>query len=80
VFGAVHLGYVVVQTQHLTDWRRFGADAIGLHVDEVTADVLRFRLDDRECRFLIQRGPREDLTAMGWHVDDHETSTASSSA
>ena len=73
VFGAVHLGYVVVQTQHLTDWRRFGADAIGLHVDELTADVLRFRLDDRECRFLIQRGPSEDLTAMGWHVDDHET-------
>ena len=47
--------------------------SIGPHVDELTADVLRFRLDDRECRFLIQRGPSEDLTAMGWHVDDHET-------
>ena len=35
--------------------------------------MLRFRLDDRECRFLIQRGPSEDLMAMGWHVDDHET-------
>ncbi|WP_183097351.1 VOC family protein [Nocardioides pelophilus] len=73
VFGAVHLGYLVVESQRLTDWRRFGADAIGLHVDEVTEDVLRFRLDDRECRFLIQRGPAEDLMAVGWHVDDHET-------
>lgn len=73
VFGSVHLGYVVVQSQHLTDWRRFGGDAIGLHVDELTHDVLRFRLDDRECRFLIQRGPTEDLMAMGWQVDDHET-------
>ena len=73
VFGSVHLGYVVVQSQHLTDWRRFGADAIGLHVDELTQDVLRFRLDDRACRFLIQRGPTEDLMAMGWQVDDHET-------
>jgi 2,3-dihydroxybiphenyl 1,2-dioxygenase len=35
--------------------------------------VLRFRLDDRECRFLIRRGAIEDITATGWEVDDHET-------
>lgn len=73
VFGSVHLGYLVVESQRMSDWHRFGADAIGLHVDELTADTLRFRLDDRECRFLIQRGPAEDLTAIGWQVDDHET-------
>ena len=73
VFGAVHLGYLVVESQKLSEWHRFGADAIGLHVDELTADALRFRLDDRECRFLIQRGPAEDLMAIGWHIDDHET-------
>jgi len=73
VFGAVHLGYLVVESQRFTEWRRFGADAIGLHVDELTQDVLRFRLDDRECRILIQRGPAEDLMAVGWHIDDHET-------
>ena len=37
------------------------------------SDVLRFRLDDRECRFLIQRGPAEDVMAVGWQIDDHET-------
>ncbi|WP_433756763.1 VOC family protein [Nocardia sp. CA-135398] len=73
VFGAVHLGYVVVQSNRLTDWRRFGAEAIGVHVDEPDRDRLRFRLDDRTCRFLIQRGPAEDVTALGWHIDDHET-------
>lgn len=73
VFGAVHLGYLVVESQRLSDWHRFGADAIGLHVDELSNDTLRFRLDDRECRFLIQRGPAEDLMAVGWQVDDHET-------
>ena len=73
VFGAVHLGYIVVESQRLADWRRLGSDAIGLHVDELANDVMRFRLDDRECRFLIQRGPAEDLMAVGWHVDDHET-------
>ncbi|MFC0437067.1 VOC family protein [Kutzneria buriramensis] len=73
VYGAARLGYVVVESRRLTDWNRFGADAIGLHVDELTRDALRFRLDDRECRFLIERGPAEDVTAAGWEIDDHET-------
>jgi 2,3-dihydroxybiphenyl 1,2-dioxygenase len=73
VFGSVQLGYLVVESQRFANWRRFGADAIGLHVDQLTEDVLRFRIDDRECRFLIQRGPAEDLMAVGWHVTDHET-------
>ncbi|MGW5520209.1 VOC family protein [Nocardia africana] len=73
VFGAVHLGYVVVQSNRLTDWRRFGADAIGLHVDDLDSNTVRFRLDDRCCRFLIRRGSAEDVIALGWQVDDHET-------
>ncbi|MCP2288958.1 VOC family protein [Nocardia amikacinitolerans] len=73
VFGAVHLGYIGVQSQRLTDWDRFGALAIGMHVDRLDADTMRFRLDDRSCRFLIERGPAEDVTALGWQIDDHET-------
>ncbi len=34
---------------------------------------MRFRLDNRECRFLIQRGGAKDVTAWGWQVDDQET-------
>jgi len=73
VFGAVHLGYVVIETERFTDWRRFGSDAIGLHVDTLTADVTRFRMDDHECRFLLQRGPAEDVVGAGWQIDDHAT-------
>ena len=73
VFGKVHLGYLVVETQKFDDWRRFGRDAIGMHLDEILPGVVRFRLDDNECRFLLQRGPAEDTTALGWEVDDHET-------
>ncbi|WP_440713626.1 VOC family protein [Gordonia sp. FQ] len=72
-FGAVQLGYLVVESQRLRTWQRFGADAIGLHVDELTNDALRFRLDEHECRFLIQRGAAEDLMAIGWQVTDHDT-------
>lgn len=73
VFGRVHLGYVVVGTERFTEWRRFGKDAIGLHVDRLDRDVMRFRMDDHECRFLLQRDAVEDVTALGWEVDDHET-------
>ncbi|WKG05407.1 VOC family protein [Mycolicibacterium sp. HK-90] len=73
VFGNVHLGYVVIETEKFGDWRRFGREAIGLHVDELRSDAMRFRLDDNECRFLLKRGPVEDVTALGWHVDDHNT-------
>lgn len=73
IFGSVHLGYVVVDTEKFTDWRRFGRDAIGMHLDEASPDVLRFRLDEHVCRFLVQRGAAEDVTALGWQVDDHRT-------
>jgi 2,3-dihydroxybiphenyl 1,2-dioxygenase len=73
VFGKVHLGYVVIETQKFSDWRRFGRDAIGMHLDDGAPDAMRFRLDDNECRFLLQRGPAEDVTTLGWHLDDHET-------
>lgn len=72
IFGDVHLGYVVIETQRFADWRRFGRDAVGLQVDETLSDTMRFRLDDHSCRFLLQRGPAEDVTALGWELDDHD--------
>ncbi|MFE5814793.1 VOC family protein [Streptomyces sp. NPDC056479] len=73
VFGSVHLGYIVIETNRFTDWRRFGTDAIGMHHDDLDTGLMRFRLDDQECRFLLRRGPAEDVVATGWHLDDHTT-------
>ncbi|MFD0059554.1 VOC family protein [Streptomyces sp. NPDC056690] len=73
VFGAVHLGYVVIETNRFADWRRFGTDAIGMHRDDLSWDLMRFRLDDQECRFLLRKGPAEDVVALGWHIDDHSS-------
>jgi 2,3-dihydroxybiphenyl 1,2-dioxygenase len=72
VFGKVQLGYLVIETQKFSDWRRFGRDAIGMHLDDGPTGAMRFRLDDNECRFLLQHGPAEDVTTLGWHLDDHE--------
>ncbi|MFJ8208238.1 VOC family protein [Streptomyces sp. NPDC096033] len=71
VFGDVHLGYLVIETNRFADWRRFGRDAIGMHHEDLDADHMRFRLDQQECRFLLRRGPAEDVVAIGWHLDDH---------
>jgi 2,3-dihydroxybiphenyl 1,2-dioxygenase len=73
VFGAVHLGYVVIETNRFAEWRRFGTEAIGMHREDLDSGLMRFRLDDHECRFLLRRGPAEDVVAIGWHLDDHTT-------
>lgn len=73
VFGQVSLGYLVVETERFADWRRFGRDAIGMHLDDLDTDALRFRLDEQQCRFLLRRGPAEDVTTLGWQIDDHDT-------
>ncbi|QLL09913.1 VOC family protein [Mycobacterium vicinigordonae] len=44
-----------------------------MHFDQTLPDVHRFRLDDHTCRFLLKRGPAEDVAALGWEVDDHNT-------
>ncbi|HME47091.1 MAG TPA: extradiol ring-cleavage dioxygenase, partial [Mycobacterium sp.] len=51
VFGSVHLGYVVIETYKFAAWTRFGRDAIGMQLDEMVPDTIRFRLDANECRF-----------------------------
>ena len=73
LFGYVHLGYAVIETNKFDDWKRFGRDAIGMHLDEMLPDTIRFRLDANECRFLLRRGPAEDVVALGWTLDDHAT-------
>jgi len=48
------------------------ATALGLPGAALGKHVTRFRLDDQPCRFLLQRGPAEDVTAFGWKVTSHE--------
>lgn len=73
LFGNIHLGYAVIETDKFDDWKRFGRDAIGMHLDDMAPDTIRFRLDANECRLLLRRGPAEDVVALGWHLDDHTT-------
>ncbi|MEM7137344.1 MAG: VOC family protein [Myxococcota bacterium] len=73
VFGEVSMGYVVVESERLDAWRRFGVDGLGLHLARDTGATLAFRMDDHTSRFVVERGKAEDVVALGWQVRDRPT-------
>lgn len=73
IFGRVRLGYVLVESRRLDAWRRFGADGLGLHLDSGADGDAVFRMDAHQRRLVVAEGPAEDVTALGWQVDDLET-------
>lgn len=72
IFGGVRLGYVIVESNRLPEWKRFAGEGLGLHVDEISAATLALRVDDRSRRLVIQRGPAENVVALGWELDDDD--------
>lgn len=72
VFGRVRMGYAVIDTQRLAAWRTLLADGLGMQV-ETAGNSLRVRIDERACRFLVQEGKAEDLTALGLELADKST-------
>ena len=73
LFGHVRLGYVVVESKRLDAWRRFGVDGLGLHVDRAPDKAMAFRMDAHQRRLVVLEGPAEDVTALGWQLDDADT-------
>jgi 2,3-dihydroxybiphenyl 1,2-dioxygenase len=73
IFGRVRLGYVLVESQRLDAWRRFGVDGLGLHADATADGAVAFRMDAHSRRLIVLEGPAEDVAALGWQVDDAAT-------
>ena len=67
VYGAVQLGYALINSPRLPEWRRFGAEGIGMALADSEPDTLAFRTDDHARRLIIRRSPREDLS-LGWQI------------
>ncbi|TVP44627.1 MAG: extradiol ring-cleavage dioxygenase [Halomonas sp.] len=68
VFGLVRTGYAVISTRRLDEWKRFGGEALGLHMDVRSANVVSFRVDERERRLIVQSGQHDDFAALGLEV------------
>ncbi len=68
IYGAVHLGYVFVESPHLSDWKRLAADGIGMAVAVDSPNLIAFRTDAHARRLIVSKNPKEDVT-LGWQVD-----------
>lgn len=72
LFGRVRLGYALVESSRMDEWRRFGVDGLGLHADLPEPGVLAFRVDEHERRLVVAKGPAEDVISLGWQLDDDD--------
>jgi 2,3-dihydroxybiphenyl 1,2-dioxygenase len=68
VYGAVRLGYALVDSARLTDWRRFAADGLGMTAVEETDALLALRTDDHGRRLVVRKADAEDVAALGWEI------------
>lgn len=67
------LGYIVIESEKLDEWSTFAGDALGMHIDRISDNLLAVRVDDRERRILIRRGSAEDVVSLGWELEDNDS-------
>jgi 2,3-dihydroxybiphenyl 1,2-dioxygenase len=68
VYGAVRLGYALVDSAQLADWRRFTVDGLGMAAAEQSETVLALCTDDHARRLVVRQADAEDVAALGWEV------------
>lgn len=65
LFGAAQMGYVLIESKRLREWKRFLHQGLGFHLASDTEGVVAFRMDDHERRIVVQAGGAEDVAAVG---------------
>lgn len=75
VFGKICMGYALIESNRIAEWRKFGAEGLGLHADQISADELVFRMDNHARRLIISSGPAEDFVAVGWQAESETVIT-----
>ena len=68
VYGAVRLGYALVDSARLAEWKRFAVDGIGMAADEQSETVVALRTDDHTRRLVVRKSADEDVAALGWEI------------
>jgi 2,3-dihydroxybiphenyl 1,2-dioxygenase len=66
----VRLGYLAIEARDLDAWQSFAVDVLGLEASRREDGAMALRCDDWAQRFLVTQGPADDVTAIGWEVDD----------
>lgn len=67
------LGYVIIESTDIGEWRSFGTEALGLMADADGPDgSLRLRIDDRPFRIAVVPGKADRFVAAGWELPTRE--------
>lgn len=69
IFGKVHMGYLVVGSRKIAEWKDFATNAIGLHPAFDSPSELAFRMDEHARRLIVLDDDAEDILAVGWQLD-----------
>ena len=65
------LGYLKVQTRHLSRWREFAFDGLGFAQGSgPDPEGLYLRMDERRARLILLPGDTDRVLAVGWEVRD----------
>jgi 2,3-dihydroxybiphenyl 1,2-dioxygenase len=73
----LQLGYLAFQVSDLAAWESFATKVLGLLVANRWPDGgLSLRMDGHEQRFFLFPGPKDDLMAVGWQVEDKDALSA----
>lgn len=65
------LGYLKVQTRHLSRWRELAFDGLGFAPGSgPDPDGLYLRMDERRARLIVLPGETDRVLAVGWEVRD----------
>ena len=67
--GIKELAYVVYEVSDLDAWERFGVDLIGMQIGQRTPNVLTLRNDEKAHRWVMTKGPADDLAVSGYEVE-----------
>ncbi|MBN33896.1 MAG: hypothetical protein CMM46_03805 [Rhodospirillaceae bacterium] len=62
------LGYLVLETQRIAEWRGFGSEVLGMEVIEGENGCLHLRMDDHVWRLKVESGKTERVAAIGWEA------------
>lgn len=66
------LSYIALETSRLDDWHELSTRLLGLQAVDRTQSRAAYRMDERQQRLMLERGPHEGKAVLGWECDSHQ--------
>ena len=67
-FDITSLGYLVIESGELDEWRRFAGPGLGMQVVDKSTDTIAFRMDGCTQRLVITNSPQPARYTIGWQA------------